>query len=301
LLKIWDENMPTQEQIKLVEASLFVAGRPITEEDLIELTEVKEKKELDKIIEILSKNLEERNSFIEIVKIQDQYMMRIKSEIKKNLGDLQTRKTIPDEYMKLMAIIAMKQPIKTSLIRKIYRVSNIKEILKELERKGFIQIKTEKRVKYVSTTPHFAAVFNLDPQNIKTSILKMVTHRLAQQAIKPPKIVKKKDKTKKQVLTEVEKKEIDKRYFELIKRLEIERKKEQKRLEEEAKRKAEVEALKEKLGSDPMASLLKKEVSSVEVREAEVDIEDKEIDEMLEALEEEELEEGSKKRVEKQE
>lgn len=283
--------MPNQEQIKLVEASLFVAGRPINENELMKLTDLKNKEELDKIIEKLIKNLEERNSFIEIIKNEDQYLMRIKKEIKTDLGDLETRKSLPDDYIKLLAIIALKQPIMSTEIRKIYRTSNIKETLSELERKGFIQIKKEERKRFVITTPHFANVFNIDPQNIKGSILKTLTHKIAQKAVMVPKTAKKQDDKKKEILTDSEKKEIDERYYELIERLKKEREEEIKKLEEEAKKKAEEEALKEKLESDPMASLLKKDANMLEIKKNIETTEDDEIDQILDELEEEEIDE----------
>ncbi|MHA1378220.1 MAG: SMC-Scp complex subunit ScpB [Candidatus Helarchaeota archaeon] len=281
--------MPNQEQIKLVEASLFVAGRPINENELMQLTQLQKREELEKIIDKLSKNLEERNSFIEIIKIEDQYMMRIKKEVKSELGDLQIRKSIPDEYLKILAIIALKQPIKTTEIRKIYRATNIKDSLNELERKGFIKIKSEKRAKYVTTTPHFATVFSIDPQNIKGSILRMLTHKIAQYAVKVSKKAKKSDKKKKEVLTDFEKKEIEGKYFELMERLKKEREEEQKRLEEEERRKAEEEEFKKKMLSDPMASLLKKDNVELEIKKNIDNTEDEEIDKLLEELEEEEL------------
>ena len=229
--------MPSFDQIKLVEASLFIAGRPITIEELKKLIDIQKREDIDEIIEKISKNLKERNSFIEIIKIEDAYMMRLKPEIKKEVGKLQSRKSLSDDFMKLLAIIAMKQPMSLSEIRKILPGKKIKENILELEKKGFIQIKTEKRTNILTTTTHFANVFNLDPANMKETFLKMLTRRISQHIITQPKKSKKKDKKKKQILTEEEKREIDKRYYELIEKLMKEREEEKKRLEEETKKK----------------------------------------------------------------
>ncbi|NVM03594.1 MAG: SMC-Scp complex subunit ScpB [Candidatus Helarchaeota archaeon] len=249
--------MPNLEQIKLVEASLFIAGRPIKTDDLLTLIDGKGKEELNKIIDQISKNLEERNSFIEIVKIEDEYLMRVKPAIRKELGDIETRKSLPDEFIKLLAIIAMKQPIKLGDIRRIYSGKNIKENVLELARKGFIQVKKEKRTKFLTTTPHFANVFNLDPANMRSEIFKILTKRISQRVVEPPEMVRMEDKEEKEVLTEFEIKEIEEKYYDLMEKLEIEREEERKRLEEEEKKKAEEAALIKNLVLDPMASLFK--------------------------------------------
>jgi len=44
--------MPNLEQLKLVEASLFIAGRPIKADDLLNLIEGKGKEDLNEIINL---------------------------------------------------------------------------------------------------------------------------------------------------------------------------------------------------------------------------------------------------------
>ncbi len=249
--------MPNLEHVKLVEASLFIAGRSIKTDNLLTLIDGKGKEELNNIIEQISKSLEKRNSFIEIVKIEDEYMMRVKPAIRKELGDIETRKSLPDEFIKILAIIAMKQPIKYGDIRKIYSGKNLKENVSELLRKGFIQVRKEKRTKFLTTTPHFANVFNLDPANMKSEILRILTKRLSQRAVKAPEMIKRDEKEDKEVLTEVEIKEIEEKYYDLMEKLEKEREEERKRLEEEEKKKAEEAALIKNLVLDPMASIFK--------------------------------------------
>lgn len=263
---ISESFMPSQEQVKLVESSLFIAGRPINIEDLKKLINSKKEEDVDTIIDKISKNLNERNSFIEIVKIENEYLMRTKSEIKKNFGNLQSRRSLSEDYMKLLAIIALKQPMKRADLKKLFPREKISERLIELEKKGFIQTKTQNKIKVLTTTPHFANVFNLNPENMKDTILKTLTQKISQQVLTPPKQARGDDKKKKETLTDEEKEEIDKRYYELMERLEKEREEEAKLLEEEAQKKAAEEEFTKKLESDPMAQLLKSQKKEIKIK-----------------------------------
>ncbi|MHA1797981.1 MAG: SMC-Scp complex subunit ScpB [Candidatus Helarchaeota archaeon] len=250
------------EEKKLVEAILFVAGRPVDVNSIKKVSEIEDENKIKKIVENLNKGYEKRNSFIEIINMDKEYWMRVKPDKKDELPRLQKAKSLSPELMQLLSYIAIKQPIRASEVKKVIKIKKMNQQLAKLEKNGFIKTQPYRKTLILTTTLHFASVFNLDPENLKESLMTMLKYKMVERIKKPKKEDEEKEKkeSKKKRYTKKERLEIEERYKKLVARKQKEREEERKRREEEErlrleqeKRLAEMQA---QLANDPMAKLV---------------------------------------------
>ncbi|QEE14995.1 SMC-Scp complex subunit ScpB [Promethearchaeum syntrophicum] len=151
-----DENSRMK---NIIEGALFVAGRPISIEELNIKTEIK-KKDLEKNLEELMLDYLMRATALEIVQIQDKFSLQIKPEYTPNVKKFATGGLIPDRHLKTLTIIALKQPILKSKLIKI-RGSGAYEHVKFLLDRGFISAMKKGRSYELMTTENFSDTFGL--------------------------------------------------------------------------------------------------------------------------------------------
>ncbi|UYP46601.1 Segregation and condensation protein B [Candidatus Lokiarchaeum ossiferum] len=156
----------------IVEGALFVAGRPISVEELNIKTEIK-KRELEEILNELAMDYLMRSTALEIVQIQDKYSLQIKPEYTPNVKKFASGGLIPDKHLKTLTIIALKQPILKSTLVKI-RGSGAYDHVKFLLDRGFIETYKKGRSHEIITTDQFADTFGLS-RDIQTLKKQMVT------------------------------------------------------------------------------------------------------------------------------
>jgi segregation and condensation protein B len=143
----------------IIEGALFVAGRPISLEELNIKTEIR-KKDLEKSLEELMLDYLMRATSLEIVQIQDKFSLQIKPEYTPNVKKFATGGLIPDRHLKTLTIIALKQPILKSKLIKI-RGSGAYEHVKFLLDRGFISAMKKGRSYELMTTENFSDTFGL--------------------------------------------------------------------------------------------------------------------------------------------
>jgi segregation and condensation protein B len=170
----------TSYHARLLEAILFIAERPVT------LDEIKQKllindEEMAQLISLLERNLKARNSFIELVKLEQGQAieMHIKDAIKKELDAFRTKKSLSKDLMKTLAYIALEQPLKYGDLKKV-RGQKTKDHVEALEKEGFIKQDPSGKTSLLTTTLYFASVFNLDPDHIKETFKEQVSKRMQQ-------------------------------------------------------------------------------------------------------------------------
>lgn len=165
--------------IRLLEAILFIAERPVSVEEIKASLHLKKEEDFDKFLNKLRENLEQRQSFIEIIEMDQgqTILMQINPTVKKELDVFRTKKTLSKERMQTLALIALKQPLNYSELRKL-RGGKVKEQVESLEQEGYIAITPSGRSKLLTTTLYFASVFNLDPDLVKETFKDEVKKRM---------------------------------------------------------------------------------------------------------------------------
>jgi segregation and condensation protein B len=172
---------PEQERLRkrnVIEAALFVAGKPLSVEDLNVKTEYK-KKEIEELLKELMMDYMERSTSMEIVQLADKFVLQIKPEYTQEVKKFATGGAIPEAELKTLTIIALKQPILKSTLIKI-RGAGAYDHIKALTNRGFIDAAKKGRSQDLVTTDLFADTFGLS-RDIST----LKKQLIAQLGIKP--------------------------------------------------------------------------------------------------------------------
>ena len=142
-----------------IEAALLAAQRPIGIEEISIKLEMK-KAEIEKLIQELAEDYMDRSTAIEIVQIGEGFSMQIKPEYTEKITKFASGGLIPKAVMRILTIIAVKQPLYKSLLVKM-RGSTAYEHCKFLIDRGFVTAYKKGRSSILETTDQFADTFGL--------------------------------------------------------------------------------------------------------------------------------------------
>lgn len=142
---------------KLLEAVLFMSGDPLTLEEISK--KVRQSSKIVKpLLDELVNEYENRNSAITIIRKEDAYYMTIKETYKNLVNDLGAAVPFTKAQMKVLALVALKGPLKQSDVVKVIG-NRAYEYIKELEQIGFLSSERWKNTKILKVTPKFHAYF----------------------------------------------------------------------------------------------------------------------------------------------
>jgi len=162
----------------LVEACLFAAGKPVKITELASLLGTRSLEYVEKLIEYLTLEYEERDSSIEIVRVlDDSFAMQLKADVYDKIQDFSPKSELSPAVLKTLALIAYKQPVKQSEIANIIGTQAYEYIRKLIDRK-FVSAQISGRTKILRTTKEFAQYFGFEtdePAEIKERMKSMVT------------------------------------------------------------------------------------------------------------------------------
>jgi len=154
----------------LVEAALFVSGRPMSVKELSKALGIRSLDYLEKLIELIAAEYDERKSAIEVVKVLgDKYVMQVKQEYSGRVVHLMPKPDLRTGELKTLALIAYLQPVEQSKLVKL-RGSQAYEHVKKLKEMGLIYAEPYERTKILGTTKKFAELYGFpdnDPKLIK--------------------------------------------------------------------------------------------------------------------------------------
>ncbi len=148
----------------LVEASLYVAGRALSIEEISTKLEIPKKKVEDLINELAYDYLE-RNTALIVNRVGDNFQMALRSEYIEKASKFAKGGAIAEKYLRTLTVIALKQPILKSLVIKL-RGSSAYEHIKYLLDNSLITAVKKGRSQELSTTEKYSEMFGL-PKNIK--------------------------------------------------------------------------------------------------------------------------------------
>ncbi|MEK6914816.1 MAG: SMC-Scp complex subunit ScpB [Nanoarchaeota archaeon] len=156
------------ENLKKIEAALFLSARYLSLKDLVLLTDINPLM-LKELIEILIKNYNNKNSAIEIISKENMWKMDVKPEYTSMVNKLATGSSeFTKAEQETLAVIAYKQPVKQSVIIKI-RGNKAYGHIKNFINIGLVQAKKIGHTNELKLSDDFFDYFNL--QNVNNSIL----------------------------------------------------------------------------------------------------------------------------------
>jgi len=153
-------------QKALLEAALFVSDTPLSLDRLASIVGIGSEEDVRKLVEELKKDFEVENCGIQLIETPEGLELRVKPEYRERVARLAPFADLSDGMMRTLAIIAVKQPVKQSLIVK-YQGNKTYGYIHELEAKGLVHTEKYGRTKLVTTTADFEKYFGKSSEDMK--------------------------------------------------------------------------------------------------------------------------------------
>jgi segregation and condensation protein B len=170
----------------IIEAAMFIAGRPVSIEEMGIKLDIK-KKETEELVYELAMEYLDRSSAIEIVKIGDNYSMQIKAELTENVKKFSSGGLIPEAVMRTLTVIALKQPISKAKLVKM-RGSGAYQHVKFLVDRGYLDSYKKGRSSILETTEQFSDQFGMskDKKKLKEQLIDQLGISPSEDSVEKP-------------------------------------------------------------------------------------------------------------------
>jgi segregation and condensation protein B len=151
----------TNRQLALMEASLYVAGRPLDMKTMASVAGTRSKKRVRKLAKKLVDDYKNRETALEILELEgERFVMQLKSEYTGKVRKLATRPLLSAGPLKTLSYIAFRQPILQTKVVDV-RGHHSYGHLKQLEDMELISREGIGKNRLIKTTQFFADFFGL--------------------------------------------------------------------------------------------------------------------------------------------
>ena len=164
-----------QQSLALLEAALYVAGRPLDINEICSVLNTRSKKKGEQIVEALKAEYASRNTAMEILRLKDErFVMQVKAEFTPLVKKLVNRPLLSSGPLKTLSYIAYRQPITSKRVIEVrgqHAYGHVK-LLKDL---GLVAPERSGRSIVLKTTDYFADYFGLtmDTTTMKRDLKKI--------------------------------------------------------------------------------------------------------------------------------
>lgn len=150
----------------LIEAALYMSNEPISVEQLSKMFKA-EPEQVKETVKALKKDFESSSHGVYILETAQGYQIRVKPRLAPSVRRLTPYKDLGRGLLRVLALVAYKQPITQSEIVKVIG-NRTYEYVKILTEKGLIKAIKKSRTKALVPTKEFANYFGLEkPEDIK--------------------------------------------------------------------------------------------------------------------------------------
>ncbi len=168
-------------RLALLEAALYVAGRPLDINELCQVVGSRSKKNVKKYADTLVQEYSARNSALEILPLKDErYVLQVKAEFTPLIKKLVNRPLLSSGPLKTLSYIAYRQPITQKRVIEV-RGQHAYGHVKMLKDMGLIMSERSGRSLALKTTDYFSDYFGLTQD---TSSMKRELKRIFGNALK---------------------------------------------------------------------------------------------------------------------
>ncbi len=151
----------TARNLELLEAALYVAGRPLDLNELCQVIGSRSKKKAMKYANILMQEYTARKTALEILALKDErYVLQVKSEFTPLVKRLVNRPLLSSGPLKTLSYIAYRQPVSQKRVIEV-RGQHAYGHVKLLKDMGLIAAERSGRSMALKTTDYFADYFGL--------------------------------------------------------------------------------------------------------------------------------------------
>ena len=147
--------------LALVEAALYVAGRPLDLNELCQVIGSRSKRKAQKYADTLMQGYNARNTALEILALKDErYVLQVKAEFTPLIKKLVNRPLLSAGPLKTLSYIAYRQPVSQKRVIDV-RGQHAYGHVKLLKDMGLIVSERSGRTMALKTTDYFADYFGL--------------------------------------------------------------------------------------------------------------------------------------------
>ena len=161
--------------LSLMEAALFVAGRPLDINELCQVIGSRSKKKAQRFADTLMHEYNARSSALEILALKDErFVLQVKAEYTHLIQKLVNRPLLSSGPLKTLSYIAIRQPISQKRVIDV-RGQHAYGHIKELKERRLITAEKSGRSMALKTTDDFADYFGLphDISEMKKNLKKI--------------------------------------------------------------------------------------------------------------------------------
>ena len=160
-LKKVQEAKKKQRRLRLLEAALYVAGRPLNLNELCSVLSTRSKNKTKKYTKMLMQEYSTRNTALEILELKDErYVLQLKADFTPLVKKLVNRPLLSSGPLKTLSYIAYRQPISQKRVIQV-RGQHAYGHVKLLRDMGLVAAERAGRSMTLRTTDYFADYFAL--------------------------------------------------------------------------------------------------------------------------------------------
>jgi len=150
-----------QHDVALLEAALYVTGRPLDLNELCSVLKTRSKNKTKRLMKTLVQEYASRNTALEILELKDErYVLQLKAEFTPHVKKLVTRPLLSTGPLKTLSYVAYRQPISQKRVVEV-RGHHVYSHIKLLKEMGLIAAERSGRSTVLRTTEYFADYFGL--------------------------------------------------------------------------------------------------------------------------------------------
>jgi len=158
-------EQPEQEELRhnsaLLEAALYVAGRPLDLKTLGSVIGTRSKRKIRRLARILMEKYRNQETALEVLELEDKrFVLQLKTEYTSKVQRLAIRPLLSKGPLKTLSYVAYRQPVLQPQVIDV-RGSHAYGHLKQLEDMGLITRERAGRTRLLRTTEFFADYFGL--------------------------------------------------------------------------------------------------------------------------------------------
>jgi len=167
-----------KKQLALIEAALYVAGRPLDLKTLGRIIGTRSKRKVRELARTLMKEYERRNTSLEVLELEDQrFVLQLKTDYASKVRRLAVRPLLTDGPLRTLAYIAYKQPVSQKQVIAARGTHAYKHI-RQLVEMGLVERESRGRNKILKATEYFADYFGLshNPVTMRRQLIRILNN-----------------------------------------------------------------------------------------------------------------------------
>ncbi len=179
-----DVDQKTQACLRLLEAALYVAGRPLDLNELGSVLGTRSRKKAEKFAKILMLEYSSHETALEVLELKDErYVLQLKAEFTPLVKRFVNRPLLSSGPLKTLSYIAIRQPISQKRVIEV-RGQHAYGHVKTLKDMGLIEAERNGRSMSLKTTDYFADYFGLthDTTSMKKELKRIFGEALKEDA-----------------------------------------------------------------------------------------------------------------------